>query len=369
MKRILYVTTIDLTINTFLVPHIEALLGDRYRVDCACNIQDEIDNRLLKEKIVAHNIPFSRNPISLSNIKAIRKIKKIQELYKYDIVHVHTPVAAFITRFALRKRDIKILYTCHGFHFYKGAPLLNWLLYYPLEKISSKWTDEIITINKEDYERARSFKLRSNKEARIMSGVGIDPNEYVVLDFNRSKYRESIGVKDDDFMILILAEINKNKNHIQIIKALKEMKDISNVKVICAGKGPLENELKKKVHELGLENNIKFIGYRNDVKELLNCSDCVALFSKREGLGKCLLEGMFLEKVLVATDTRGAKTLIKDRENGFLVRIGDYKGTALVLDEISINKSLVNYVTRNSKKNVSKYLMGNVLKEVKEYHK
>lgn len=369
MKRILYVTTIDLTINTFLVPHIDSLLSEGYRVDCACNIQDKIDDKLLNEKIVAHNISFSRNPISLSNIKAIRKIKKIQEMYKYDTVHVHTPVAAFITRFALRNREIRILYTCHGFHFYKGAPLLNWLLYYPLEKIASKWTDEIITINEEDYERAKNFKLRSSNMIRLMSGVGIDPNKYLLREFDKSKFRESINVKDDDFMILILAEINKNKNHIQIIKALKEMNDISNVKVICAGKGPLENELKKKVRELGLENNIMFIGYRDDVNELLNCSDCVALFSKREGLGKCLLEGMVAEKVLIATDTRGAKTLIKNRENGFLVKLHDYKGTALVLDEILSDKNLVSNVTKDSNKNVSKYLMENVLKEVKEYHK
>ncbi|MGL5575945.1 MAG: glycosyltransferase family 4 protein [Sarcina sp.] len=339
MKKILYVTTIGLTMDTFLIPHILELRKKGYEVDCACNIKIPLNKKLKENGVQSYHINFSRNPLSSNNLKALKEIRELQEKNKYDVVHVHTPVASFITRYALKNTGIKLVYTCHGFHFYKGAPILNWLLYYPLEKISAKWTDRIITINNEDFERAKTFKLRNNGEVLLMHGVGINPDDYIIENFDRSIYRKQFGVKDDEFMILILAELNKNKNHIQIIKALSLMEDSSNIKVICAGKGPLKEKLESQVKELGLEENIKFIGFRNDVKELLNSCDCVGLFSKREGLGKCLLEGMILNKKIIATKTRGSLTLIKsENENAMLCENVNFVELKEKIQEISEKK-------------------------------
>lgn len=369
MKKILYVTTIDLTINTFLIPHIEHLIKSGYKVDCLCNIKNKVKDSLLNIGVCAHNVNFSRNPFSIKNFKAIKEIKKIQDKYKYDIIHVHTPIASFITRLALRKNKIKMIYTCHGFHFYKKSPIINWLIYYPLERIASRWTDKIITINNEDLERAKKFRLRNNGNVCLMNGVGIDPNKYMVKNFNKEDYREGLGIKKDDFMILILAELNKNKNHIQIIKALGNMKDNSKIKVVCAGKGPIEAKLKKKIKKYGVENNVKFIGFREDVRELIGCCDCVALFSKREGLGKCLLEAMIAKKILISTNTRGARTIIRDKENGFLIKIGDYKETISVIENLVNDKNIANSLIKNSEKDINKYLLKNVLKQIEQYHK
>lgn len=363
MKKILYVTTINLTTNTFLVPHINHLLDLGYDVEIANNLDTPLSDKLAKN--VLHNqIEFSRNPLHFNNLKAYYQIKRLMKEKKYDIVHVHTPVAAFITRMALRKEKLKVIYTAHGFHFYKGAPIINWLFYYPLECIAARWTDTLVTINTEDYIRANKFKLRNNGEVNLMHGVGIDPKQYELVTFDSGAYRKKLGLSSDDFVILILAEFNKNKNHVQIIKAIDLLKNkYPNIKVLCGGKGPLESNLKEMVKKMDLNHNIQFIGFRKDVKELLHICDCVALFSKREGLGKCLLEGMITNKLLLATNTRGPRQLIKDNENGFLVEINDYKTTATLIEKLYLN--YINKVNLDLQPEVvEKYKMCNVLNEV-----
>ena len=354
--KILYVTTIGLTLNTFLVPHILELVRRGHKVDCACNIDRVLDKELEGNKVVTHNIKFSRNPFNKDNLQAIKEIKELQEKNNYDVVHVHTPIASFITRYALKNYKVKVIYTCHGFHFYSGASIINWILYYPVERISAKWTDRIITINNEDFKRAKSFKLRNKGEVLLMHGVGINPTDYEVENFDKDTYRKQFGVEKDDFMILMLAEINKNKNHIQIIKAIEMMEDKSKVKVICGGSGPLEESLKAKVQELKLDENIKFIGYRNDIKELLNSCDCVALLSKREGLGKCLLEGMLLNKKIIATKTRGSSTLLGENSNAFC-EIDNYRSTKELIERLMTNDI-----------NCEKYILNNILKDVETYN-
>lgn len=183
--KILYVTALNETINAFLIPHIEKLVEEGNEVHCACNINREISFRLINKNVIYHSIEFSRSPLKINYIKVINNIRTVYLENKYDIVHVHTPIASFLTRFALKNYSVKIIYTAHGFHFFKGAPLVNWLLYYPLERIAAYWTDRIVTINNEDFERAMTFKLRNNGNVMLMHGVGIDPKEYTLSEFNR----------------------------------------------------------------------------------------------------------------------------------------------------------------------------------------
>lgn len=368
MKKILYVTTINLTTNTFLVPHINHLLDLGYDVEIANNLDTPVSDKLYKS--VLHNqIEFSRNPIHFNNLKAYYQIKNLVKEKKYDIVHVHTPVAAFITRMAVRKEKVKLIYTAHGFHFYKGAPIINWLFYYPLEWFAARWTDIIVTINEEDYIRAKKFKMRKNGEVKLMHGVGIDPKQYELVNFDRDGYRKMLGLSKDDFVLLILAELNKNKNHIQLIKAMALLKDNkTNIKVLCAGSGPLEKKLKQKIKDLNLDSNISFIGFRTDVKELLNSCDCVGLFSKREGLGKCLLEGMSTGKPLIGTNTRGPREIISHGENGYLVELDNYRQLSGYIKELSNKKDMCLTFGNLNKEKINKYSLKEILLFIKDIY-
>lgn len=369
MKKILYVTTVSSTINVFLIPHIKMLIDRGNHVHIACSIDQDISEELLEYGVKFHKIDFSRNPISKNNKNAYKQILNLQKVEQYDIVNVHTPVASFITRVALRNENIKMIYTCHGFHFFRGASLISWILYYPMERIAARWTNIIVTINKEDEERAKKFKLRKNGQVKLMHGVGINPKEYELNKFDKSSYKKELGLSDNDFIILILAELNKNKNHIQIINAMRLLRNkYPRIKVLCAGKGPLREELEIKVKKYNLEKNIKFLGFRKDIKELLNISDCIALFSRREGLGKCILEGMVVGKSLIATDTRGPKQLITNNQNGYLVKVGDYKKTAEYIESLYLDKVKRNNFSKDSLSKIDKYYLKNVLEEVAEYY-
>ncbi len=180
MKRVLYVTTVSRTINAFLVPHIEMLLENEYNVDCATCVDKEVDKRLINKGVKIFNIPFSRSPLSFGNIKAFRELIKLQKENKYDIVHVHTPVASIYGRLLkIRFTKLKTIYTAHGYHFLKGGSKLGWIIYYPIEKIMAKLTDVTININKEDYEIT---KTRLNpKKCYLVNGVGLDLNQYKPL--------------------------------------------------------------------------------------------------------------------------------------------------------------------------------------------
>lgn len=365
MKKILYVTTISSTIDAFLVPHIEMLLEQGYKVDCAANIDMEFSEKLLEKGVRLFQINFSRNPLSTKNKKAYAEIQKLQQEENYDIVHVHTPVASFITRLALRQEDIKVVYTCHGFHFYKGGPILNWMLFYPLEKIAANWTDCLITINTEDYKIAKKFKLRDNGKLTKIHGVGIEKEQYVIDDFDKIMYKKNLGFSEDDFIILVLAEINKNKNHIQLIKAMNLLKDkYPNIKAIFAGNGPQEAEIKNKIKENDLEDKIYLLGWRDDIKELINSSDVIGLFSKREGLGKCLLEAMICGKCVIATNTRGPREIIEHNINGFMVDVGDIESTAKFIEELYINNDIRCKFDQRAIDTADKYLLDNVLNQL-----
>ena len=221
MKRVLYVTTVSRTINAFLIPHIEMLLENGYEVHCACSIDKPVDEELLNKGVKVFEVPFSRNPLGIGNIKAFEKLSELQRLYSYDIVHVHTPIASIYGRLLKINYDnIKTIYTAHGYHFLKGGSKLGWLLYYPIEKAMAKLSDVIININSEDYEITKN-KLKP-KKCYFINGVGIDLKKYKKLSEDKiSTIKESLGLKSNDFVVLMIAELNKNKNHMQVINAME----------------------------------------------------------------------------------------------------------------------------------------------------
>ena len=282
-----------------------------YEVHVATNGTEEIPYCDVK-----HVISFERSPIKINNLKAIKDLKKIIDKEKFDIIHCHTPMGSVVTRIAAkkaRKRGTRVIYTAHGFHFFKGAPLLNWIIFYPIEKHLSKYTDCLITINQEDYELAkRKFKA---KQIELVHGVGVDESKFNFEMTKEEKHelRESLGLKDDDFVLIQVGELNKNKNQIMAIKAMKELvKENSKIHLLIVGKGELENYYKGKIQEYNLEQNIHMLGYRNDIPKLMKISDVLLSLSYREGLPVNVIEGMISGLEIIATDCRGNRDLIEN---------------------------------------------------------
>lgn len=337
MKKVLYVTTVSRTINAFLIPHINMLLDNGYEVHCACSIDKPVDKELQRRGVKIFEDPFSRNPLGIGNIKAFIKLEELQRINDYDIVHVHTPIAAIYGRLLkLNFPSLRIIYTAHGYHFLKGGSKLGWILYYPIEKIMAKFTDVTININKEDYEITKE-KLKP-KKCYLLNGVGLDLDKYKKLSSKEiQEKRKEFGLKDKDFVVLMIAEINKNKNHIQLINAMDILKDkYPNIKVLCIGDGTLKESLEKQIILRNLQNNIFMLGYRLDVNKLINISDIGILLSRREGLPRNIMEFMACGRKVIATDIRGCRDLICDETIGTLVNVDDYESTAKAIEKYYI---------------------------------
>lgn len=373
MKKVLYITTVSRTVNAFLVPHIQMLLNEGYHVDIATAIDKPIDESLIREGVNIFNVPFGRNPLHPGNLKAFKQLIFIQKQNQYDIVHVHTPVASLFGRLLkLRYPKLKTIYTAHGYHFLKGGPKIGWLLYYPIEKIMAKLTDVTITINQEDYDITIS-KLKP-KQTYLMNGVGLDLTQYKILpdDQNQEK-RQQLGLSSDDFVIIMIAELNENKNQIQLIKAMELLKDqYPNIKALLVGEGLKLDELQQEVKQRGLTNHIQFLGFRSDINELINISNIGVLLSYREGLPRNLMELMACGRKVIGTNIRGCRDIIVDETVGSLVSVGDEKRLALAIEKqylkqegcYPLSPHLESYQVKKVLEDLNKIYM-NLVKEVK----
>ena len=311
--KILYVTTIGSTMN-FFASYINQLIGAGHTVDIATNEKGSKVPVCYNEwGCAVHQIDTSRSPVNKGNLKAIKQLKMLVEKEKYDIVHCHTPVAAMCTRLAsrkVRKEGTKVFYTAHGFHFYKGAPLKNWLLYYPVEKLCAHFTDVLITINKEDYALAQ--KKMKAKEVHYVPGVGIDLTKFGKAAIDKAEKRKDLGVPDGATLLLSVGELNENKNHETVIRAIKDM----DVHYIIAGKGGLQEHLQHVIDELGMTNRVKLLGYRNDIGELCKTADIFVMPSYREGLSVALMEAMASGLPCAVSEIRGNVDLIEENRGG-----------------------------------------------------
>lgn len=303
---------------------ISALLDSGDTVDIATCETDRVVPKCYRDwGCKVYPISCSRSPLNRGNLSAIREIRGIAQNGNYDIVHCHTPIAAACTRFAckkLRKNGLKVFYTAHGFHFYKGAPLKNWLLYYPVEWLCAHWTDVLITINREDYERAK--KHMHAKRVEYVPGVGIDVKRFADARVDRAAKRREIGVPEDATLLMSVGELNENKNHAVIIRALAKLND-KNVHYAIAGEGPLKEELNGLAESLGVGAQVHLLGYRNDVPELYKITDIFAFPSIREGLPVSVMEAMASGLPIISARNRGTSDLLADCEDVMIERFDD----------------------------------------------
>jgi len=365
--KILYITTISNTVNAFLIPHIKWLIEQGHRVDVAFNIVQEVAPELIELGCEVHNLEFQRSPLNKKNYSAYKKLKMLIQSEKYNLVHTHTPVVSACVRLTCRKiKNVKVFYTAHGFHFYKGAPLINWLVYYPIEKLLSRYTDLLITINKEDYNRAKK-SFRAGK-VEYVPGVGIDTKKISQIVVNRSEKRKALGLSENAFLVLSVGELNKNKNHEIIIRTIARLNNPNIYYVIC-GRGVLADYLKDLIKKLDLEKQVKLMGYRTDIAEICKVTDIFAFPSFREGLSVALMEAMACGLPIVCSDIRGNRDLIENEKDGYLVRPENIEGFTNAFEKLYRSEKLREKFGKKNLDAVKKYSLDNVLPKLQNiYH-
>lgn len=347
MKRILICATLMTTTKSFLIPQIQLLKNIGYIVDLAGN-KDTNDLDELVNNV--YDIPFQRTPFSKSNLIASHKLKEIARNNSYDIIYFHTPVASAFGRWGVkefRKTGTKVFYTVHGFHFYKGAPLKNWLLYFPVELWLSRFTDVLITINMEDYQRAKL--LLKPERVEYIPGVGVDTKKYSGAVVNKSLKRKELGLPETAFVVLSAGELNKNKNHETVIKAIAKLNSPNIYYIIC-GNGILEDYLNKFIRESGLDEHVKLLGYRRDMQDIYKVSDVFAFPSYREGLSVALMEAMAAGLPVVCSKIRGNTDLIKNGKGGIHCssdNIDEFKDALIQLSENEAVRKIMSNYNRN----------------------
>lgn len=363
--HILYVTTVSSTMG-FFTKHIEMLLQQGHTVDFACSVTKPIDTEFIMHGCQVHNLNLSRSPFDKANYYGYKQLKSIIQEGKYDVIHTHTPIASALVRVACRRNnDIKVIYTAHGFHFYRGAPLLNWFLYYPVEKWLLRHTDILITINKEDYERAkRSFKASG---IEYVPGVGVDVYKYGSVVVDRKAKRSELRLDEDDFVLVSTGELNDNKNHKTVIHAVHKLNN-SRVKYLICGQGTLEEELLHLVQELGLEHQIELLGYRSDITEINRIADVFVFPSFREGLSVALMEAMACGLPVVCSNIRGNRDLIEDGKGGFLVEPKDVVRLTQSIEMLVENDSLRERMGNHNKEKIQGYDIKIVLEKMKSIY-
>lgn len=356
MPKALLTATVLSHIAQFHEPAIALLKDSGYEVHvAACDNLSEKNGLSLSGPDHVFDVPFQRNPLHLGNITAARQLRSILRDGDYDIIHCNTPVAGILTRLLgqrARAAGATLVYTAHGFHFFKGAPLHSWLAYYPLERLFARGADVLVTINKEDYRRAAGFPAR---RVVYVPGVGVDVDRFRPAQSSAAALRRHLGIPEDALVVLSVGELNNNKNHRTVLRALAQV-DAPELRYLICGNGPLRHQLEDLARALGLGERARFLGYRRDIPGMLAVADVFCLPSFREGLPLAVMEAMASGIPVVAAQIRGVEDLIDDGKGGILVgRADDVAGFASALDALSKDPALRLAMGRHDRERVAEF--------------
>ncbi|SFI04923.1 Glycosyltransferase involved in cell wall bisynthesis [Pseudobutyrivibrio sp. OR37] len=396
MKKALMHAHTAYMVTQFNIDNIKILQDLGYTVDVACCWRDD-DSALSPEAMIKRRqilddlgcrVIETASLRKIFNIgeltKAYKQIKAEVEANKYEIVHTQSPIGGVICRLACRKArklyGTKVIYAAHGFHFFKGASIVNWLIYYNVEKWCAKFTDMLITINKEDYANAQKFQA---KQVVYVPGAGVDTHKFVASEGARAKIRKELGIDDNTIVLLSVGELIPRKNHAEVLRALKIMKDRGileyegcdervqpkyKIKYLIAGRGKIQTELEEQIKSLGLEENVRMLGFRTDIADVFAASDIYVFPSHQEGLPVALMEAMSVGMPVVCSQIRGNTDLIQDGEGGYLFDSKDAKSLVSAL-----NRALVDNETKRAEmgqinvetmKSFDKTCVNSVMKEL-----
>lgn len=327
MKKILIISSVCGFLPKFEREDVKLLKELGYQVHYASNSNNPVypykENIFEEMGIVFHDIDLWQSPFGIThNRKAIGQIRKIIEKENISVVHCHTPTGGLVGRLACKPLGTYVIYTAHGFHFYRGGGFFNYHLYHGIEKFLSRMTDVIVTINDEDYRAARRMKQRISAEK--IPGVGLDMDYFsLTAQEARKEARRALKLKEEFFLISV-GELRENKNQSAILKALGILKnkgmDMANFRYGLLGAGRQEPELRNLAECLGLGNVAVFYGYRQDIRPFLKAADALIFPSIREGLGMAALEAMSTGLPVIASDNRGTREYMINNENGLVAR-------------------------------------------------
>lgn len=368
MKKILFAANLESFFIKFLVPELKWFKENGYEVHVASK-SEKIDIPYCDKKF---NVDFARGFNIKQNLNSYKQMKKILKENEYDIISCHTPFGGAVTRYAAKKchlRNTKIVYMAHGFHFYKGAPLINWLLFYTAEKYLAKFTDNLITINLDDYKIAKS-KFKTN--VYYVPGVGLDETKFAFkINSNEKKeLRNSLGLKAKDFVMIYPAEILPRKRQIWLMEALKDVLISNpNFHILLPGKDSMNGKCQEMAKNLKLDKQIHFLGFRKDIPKLLNISDLAITTSMQEGLPVNVMEAIYVGIPVVATDCRGNRDLIKNNKNGYIVGLNDQKEFSnKVIKVYEFSKENTDKIKKYDKEIIQDYLLDNVIDKIIKIH-
>lgn len=365
MKKLL-ITSTELMMIQFLVPHVKYLVENGFHVEIACSDvggrMEEVRKTLGGTVKAIYTLRLERSPVNPRNFLGYRDMKKLLAENHYDIIWTNEPVMGVVTRLAAnkyRRRGTKVVYMCHGFHFYKGASLPNWLIFYPIERIMSRFCDMIVTINHEDEARAKTFRC---PRVEYIHGIGVNTGRLHNRN-EQSDIRSELNLSGDDFLVLSVGELNENKNQQVIIRALAQLKDPKIHYLLC-GKGDQREKLESLAKELGVADNVHFLGYRKDVVDICCQCDVFAHASRREGISVASLEAMYCGLPLVMSKVRGAEDYLTDGESGFLRDADDVDGYAEGIRQLKADSALLHSCGQKNRENVQAYTLDQVKREI-----
>ncbi|KAF3299975.1 glycosyltransferase [Carnobacterium sp. PL24RED07] len=320
MKKILFVASVvKLHINVFHIPTFKLLKEMGYEIHVAAK-NDYVPKEDMKIDFCDyfHEVSFERSPFKKDNLESFKELEKIMLDGDFDIVHCHTPIGGALTRFVKMKNpNIKseIIYTAHGFHFYKGAPIKNWIIFYPIEKFLSRYTDKLITINEEDYNYSKKMHAKENI---YVPGVGIDLDKFIVSSPTEiERKRKELNIPENNLVLLSIGELSERKNHKVVIETLSNF-STENITYIICGQGPLRDELEDLVEQYNLTKQVLLLGFRNDINEICNVADIFVFPSIHEGLPVSVMEAMASRLPVIGSRIRGNTDLIDQDKGGYL---------------------------------------------------
>ncbi len=333
-------------------------VNQKYAKDNACELPD----------VQLRNVEIYRNPFNVKEITtAYKHMMEVLKEENFKVIHCNTPIGGVLGRMCGKKCGVeKVIYTAHGFHFYRGAPLLNWLLYYPVERIMAHYTDAILTMNKEDYKRASSFKLKKGGKVYYVQGVGIDLSKFSEEGAAESQLRASLGLSADDFVLVDIGDLVKGKNHETIIRSVANCKD-DKIHVLVCGVGNQMQALQELSIDLGIEKQIHFLGFWNGIEQILNISDALIFASVREGLPRVIMEAMASGLPVIASRIRGNDELI-DKNGGILADCKNVNQYSAAILRLMVDAELRKKMGIYNRKKVEHFSLDVVKKEMHQIY-
>ena len=370
MSKVLFISNISNRISSFVTASISAAHNLNIDFYQTSNWQSTPEEQIFAEEqeydIKIKSVPISRNPFARANLTAYKELVALIRQERIDYIHCNTPVGGLLGRLVGKKcRVKKVIYQAHGFHFYRGAPLLNWLAYYPVERWLARYTDALITINEEDYALSkRKMKLRNGGRVYYVPGVGIDCHKFGNETVDRAAKRRALGIPEDAVLLLSVGELNNNKNHKTVIRAISDL----DVQYLIAGQGELQQQLEALIDELNLRDRVKLLGFRSDVKELYEVADIFVFPSFREGLSLAVMEAMASGLPCVASRIRGNSDLLGKAEGGFLCDPRDASEFAEKLNLLAADAALREKMGRVNRMAIENFSTETVIREMQKIY-